>query len=83
MPKKSKKSQMEEELEAMSKGRTCTKEDGEDRVIAIIKKHARNIDRTKLQYLDEDQNEMYAMYANIQSAFDLLLEEIKSEGFAV
>ena len=83
MSKKSKKSQMEEELEAFSQGRTCTKEDGESRVIGIIKKHAENIRRTKMQYLEDSESERYAMYANIESAFDILLDDIKSEGFAV
>lgn len=83
MSKKAKKSVMEEELEAMSQGKTCTKEEEGDRIINIIKQHAHNIERTKLQYLDESQHERYIMYANIESAFDILLDDLKKEGFAV
>ena len=83
MSKKAKKSIMEEELEAMSKGKTCIKEDEADRILTIIKKHAANISRTKMQYLEDDQNDRYMMYANIESAFDILIDDLKKEGFAV
>ncbi len=80
---KKKKSVMEEELEAMSRGKTCTKEDEGDRILAIINKHARNIERTKMQYLTDDENERYIMYANIESAFDILKDDLRKEGFAI
>ena len=80
---KKKKSVMEEELEAISKGKTCTKEEESSRILDIIKKHARNVERTKLQYLEDSENERYIMYANIESAFDILLDDLRKEGFAV
>ena len=80
---KKKKSVMEEELEAISQGKTCTKEEAADRILGIIQKHARNIERTKLQYLDENETERYMMYANIESAFDILLDDLRKEGFEV
>ena len=83
MSKKAKKSVMEEELEAISQGRTCTKEEEGARIIEIIKKHAGNIGRTKMQYLDDANAEQYAMYANIESAFDILIDDIRKEGFAI
>jgi hypothetical protein len=83
MPKHKQKSIMEEELEAMSKGRTCVKEDEADRILTLIKKHATSISKTKNQYLEESNGERYAMYANIESAFDILMDDLRSEGFAV
>lgn len=83
MPKHKQKSIMEEELEAVSKGKTCVKEDEADRILLLIKKHANSISKTKNQYLDESNGERYAMYANIESAFDILMDDLRSEGFAV
>lgn len=83
MPKRKQKSVMEEELEAVSKGKTCIKEDEADRILLLIKKHATSISKTKNQYLEESNGERYAMYANIESAFDILMDDLRSEGFAV
>lgn len=83
MPKRKQKSIMEEELEAVSKGKTCIKEDEADRILLLIKKHATSISKTKNQYLEESNGERYAMYANIESAFDILLDELRAEGFAI
>lgn len=83
MSKKAKKSVMEEELEAISQGRTCTKEEEGAKIIEIIKKHAENIGRTKMLYLNDVNAEQYAMYANIESAFDILIDDIRKEGFAI
>ncbi len=83
MAKKAKKSIMEEELESFSQGKTCIPEESGDRILAIINKHADSISRTKLQYLDEDQNDRYMMYANIESAFDILKDDLRKEGFAI
>lgn len=83
MPKHKQKSIMEEELEAVSKGKTCVKEDEADRILLLIKKHATSISKTKNQYLEESNGERYAMYANIESAFDILLDELRAEGFAI
>ena len=83
MPKRKKKSIMEEELEAVSKGKTCVKEDEADRILLLIKKHATSISKTKNQYLEESNGERYAMYANIESAFDILMDELRAEGFAI
>lgn len=83
MAKHKQKSIMEEELEAMSKGKTCTKEDEADRILTLIKKHAGSISKTKQQYLDESNSERYAMYANIESAFDILMDDLRAEGFAI
>ena len=83
MPKHKQKSIMEEELEAVGKGRTCVKEDEADRILLLIKKHATSISKTKNQYLEESNGERYAMYANIESAFDILMDDLRSEGFAV
>lgn len=77
MSKKAKKSVIEEEMEAMEK------KNDRDRILDIVKGHAANISRTKLQYLEEDQNDRYAMYANIESAFDILLDDLRKEGYAV
>jgi len=83
MPKRKQKSIMEEELEAVSKGKTCVKEDEADRILLLIKKHATSISKTKNQYLEESNSERYAMYANIESAFDILMDELRAEGFAI
>lgn len=83
MPKHKQKSIMEEELEAVSKGKTCVKEDEADRILLLIKKHATSISKTKNQYLEESNGERYAMYANIESAFDILMDELRAEGFAI
>ena len=83
MPRHKQKSIMEEELEAVSKGRTCVKEDEADRILTLIKKHATSISKTKNQYLEESNGERYAMYANIESAFDILMDELRAEGFAI
>lgn len=83
MPKRNQKSIMEEELEAVSKGKTCVKEDEADRILLLIKKHATSISKTKNQYLEESNGERYAMYANIESAFDILMDELRAEGFAI
>lgn len=83
MPKNKKKSVMEEELEAMSKGKTCVKEDEADRILTLIKKHASSISKTKQHYLEDSDGERYAMYANIESAFDILIEDLRMEGFAI
>ena len=81
MSKKSKKSVMEEELETVSQGKACTKEDAADYILKIIKKHAANVTRTKQQYLEENQADRYAMYANIESAFDILIDDLRKDGF--
>lgn len=52
-----------------------------DKILGIIQEHANNISRTKLQYLDEDQNGQYSIYANIEAAFDLLIDDIEQAGF--
>ena len=83
MAKHKQKSIMEEELEAVSKGKTCIKEDEADRILTLIKKHANNVSKTKQQYLDESNGERYAMYANIESAFDILMDDLRAEGFAI
>ena len=83
MAKHKQKSIMEEELEAVSKGKTCIKEDEADRILTLIKKHANNVSKTKQQYLDESNGERYAMYANIESAFDILMDDLRAEGFTV
>ena len=83
MAKKAKKSLMEEELEAVSQGKACTKEDAADYILKTIKKHATSITRTKQQYLEENQADMYATYANIESAFDILIDDLKKAGFAL
>ena len=83
MAKHKQKSIMEEELEAMSKGKTCVKEDEADRILTLIKKHASNISKTKQLYLEGSDGERYAMYANIESAFDILIEDLRMEGFAI
>lgn len=77
MSKKAKKSVIEEEMEAMEK------KNDQDRILDIVKAHAKNISRTKMQYLEEDQNDRYMMYANIESAFDILLDDLRKEGYAV
>lgn len=77
MSKKAKKSVIEEEMEAMEK------KNDRDRILDIVKGHAANISRTKMQYLEEDQDDRYAMYANIESAFDILLDDLRKEGYAV
>lgn len=81
--KNKKKSVMEEELESMSQGRTCTKEEEGDRILKIIRKHADSVSKTKLQYLDEANGEQYSIYANIESAYDILINDLRKEGFAV
>lgn len=83
MAKKVKKSVMEEELEAMSQGKTCTKEEEAVRILQIIINHAHNIHRTKMRYLEDDESEQYGIYSNIESAFDILLDDLRKEGFAV
>lgn len=83
MPKHKQKSIMEEELEAVSKGKTCVKEDEADRILTLIKKHANSISKTKQRYLEDSDGERYAMYANIESAFDILIEDLRMEGFAI
>lgn len=83
MSKKAKKSTMEEELEAFSQGKTCTAENAGPRILAIVARHANSVSKTKRQYLDEGQSERYAMYANIEAAFDILLDDLRLEGFDV
>lgn len=77
MAKKAKKSIIEEEMETMKK------QNEQDRILDIVKAHARNISRTKMQYLEEDENERYTMYSNIEAAFDILLDDLRKEGYAV
>lgn len=84
VPKKQKKSVMEEELEALSKGKTCIKEEEGDRILKIIKKHANEISKTKRQYLDTDvDSPQYGIYSNIESAFDILIDDLRKEGFVI
>lgn len=83
MAKKAKKSVMEEELEAFSQGKTCIKEDEGSRVLQIIKKHSDEVSKTKSLYLESSNGEQYATYANIESAFDILIDDLRREGFAI
>lgn len=85
MAKKQKKSVMEEELEALSRGKTCTKEEEGDRILKLIRKHADEVSKTKLLYLDEDDvdSQQYGIYSNIESAFDILIDDLRKEGFAI
>lgn len=78
-----KKSVMEEELESISKGRTCTKEEEGDRILKIIRKHADSVSKTKMRYLDEADGQQYSIYANIESAYDILMDDLRKEGFAI
>lgn len=81
MAKKKQKSAMEEELEAFSQGKTCTDEDAPKRIIQIIMNHARNVSNKKRRYLDDIDAEQYGIYANIEAAFDILIDDLKKEGF--
>lgn len=85
MAKKQKKSVMEEELEVLSRGKTCTKEEEGDRILKLIRKHADEISKTKRLYLDEDDvdSQQYSIYSNIESAFDILIDDLRKEGFAI
>lgn len=83
MAKKAKKSAMEEELEAFSQGKTCIKEDEGSRILQLIKKHADEVSKTKSLYLESSNSEQYSVYANIESAFDILIDDLRREGFAI
>lgn len=84
MAKKQKKSVMEEELEALSQGKTCTKEEEGDRILKLIRKHADEISKTKKHYLENDNDAaQYGIYSNIESAFDILIDDLRKEGFAI
>lgn len=80
---KKKKSVMEEELEAASQGKTCTKEEEGSRILSVIQKHADSIERTKRRYLEDCNADQYGIYTNIQSAFDILIDDLRKEGFAI
>ena len=80
MARKQQKSAMEEELEAFSRGKTCTPEDNGKRIIQLVKKHAKEISKTKRQYLDQEDSELYKTYANIEAAFDILMDDLEKEG---
>jgi hypothetical protein len=82
MPKK-KKSVMEEELESASKKKAYTPDDAADYVLKIIKKHADEVSSTKKRYLDESNVDRYGIYSNIEAAFDILMDDLRKEGFAI
>ena len=52
-----------------------------DKLLSIIQRHAANVTNTKMFYLQNGPDENYMTYANIEAAFDLLIEDIKKEGF--
>ena len=81
--KSKKKSVMEEELESFSQKRACTKEEEGDRILKIIRKHADSVSKTKMRYLDEADGQQYSIYANIESAYDILMDDLRKEGFAI
>lgn len=84
MAKKQKKSVTEEELEALSQGKTCTKEEEGDRILKLIRKHADEVSKTKRHYLENDNDAaQYGIYSNIESAFDILIDDLRKEGFAI
>ena len=84
MAKKQKKSVMEEELEALSHGKTCTKEEEGDRILKLIRKHADEVSKTKRQYLETNiDSPQYGIYSNIESAFDILIDDLRKEGLAI
>lgn len=71
MPKKTRKQSPEN-----SQG-----ENSENRILQIIHRHADDITKAKDHYLKEENSEQYLIYSNIESAFDILKEDLNKEGF--
>ena len=55
-------------------------ENSENRILQIIKKHSEEITKTKIRFLKDGDSDQYQTYANIEAAFDILIDELEEEG---
>lgn len=52
----------------------------ENQILQIIKKHSEEITKTKIRFLKDGDSDQYQTYANIEAAFDILIDELEEEG---
>ena len=81
--KRSAKSMMEEELESYSKGSAPSCSNDAKKILSIIGKRMNEVKRIKNLYLDEPSVDLFGIYSNIESAFELLAEDLKKEGYTI
>jgi len=55
-------------------------ENPENRILQIIKKHSEEITKTKIRFLKDGDSDQYQTYANIEAAFDILIDDLEEEG---
>ena len=52
-------------------------------ILGVIDRHASEIHEAKKRYLEAGNDAQYAVYGEIEAAFDILKDDLKREGFCV
>ena len=81
--KKKEKNFAELEMEAYAKAEPDIHVDREKLILEIILKNRDEITSAKLAYLDKGNKEGYGRYGDIEAAFDILVEDLRKEGFDI
>ena len=85
MAKKSKKnlSFAEQEMEAYAQASPDIHRDPVSTILGVIDRHAEEIHKAKKHYLEQRNDAQYAVYGEIEAAFDILKDDLKREGFCL